>query len=157
MTEQDIVPVGESTFVAIDSLCANEFALEIDGEVMTGIFRVTGLISFKLDVKTTTAMKLLQEPFKIVKMVQRDGNNAFNKWLRESVAAGDDIVRPKRTVTVVAIDDGAETRRWAVKGAWISEVCYSDFDTASGEMVEEIITLHYDEIEESWPATPDLE
>jgi phage tail-like protein len=98
-------------------------------------------------------MKLAREPFKIVKMVQRDGNNPFNSWIRETVAARDDIVRPKRTLAVVAIDDGVEVRRWTIKEAWISEISYSDFDTASGEMVEETLTIHYEEIEESWPAT----
>ena len=157
MTDSEIVAIEDSTFLAIDSLCANEFALEIEGETIPGIFRVEGLVSFKLDVKTTTAMKMIQEPFNIVKMVQRDGNNTFNQWLRETVAAKDDIVRPKRTVAVVAIDDDVETRRWTANGAWISAVSYSNFDSAAFEMVEETVTIQYDEIDETWPATPDLE
>lgn len=156
MTDQAIVNAG-STFRAVDSLCANEFAVEIDGQRADGIFRVSGLISFKLDTKTTSALKILKEPLKLVKMVQRDGNNVCNRWLRESVAAKDDIVRPKRSLAVLAIDDGMETRRWTVKGAWISEVSYSDFNSASFEMVEEALTIHYDEIEESWPATPQVQ
>lgn len=158
MTDQTALATTDGGHIrAIDSLCANEFAVEIEGEVVTGIFRVTGLHSFKLDVKTTTSLKMMPEPFKITKMVQRDGNLPFNRWLRQSVAATDDIVRPKRTLTIVAIDDGEETRRWTVKGAWISSVSYSDFNSASVEMVEETFLIHYDEIEESWPATPNLE
>jgi hypothetical protein len=38
----------------IDSLSANEFAVEIDGERVSGIFKISGFHSFKLDVKTTT-------------------------------------------------------------------------------------------------------
>jgi|FLYN01.1.fsa_nt_gi hypothetical protein len=141
----------------IDSLAANEFALQIDGEPVTGIFRITGFFSFKLDVRTTNVLKLKQEPFKIVKMVQRDGNNVMNRWVRESIACREDIVRPKRTISIIALDDGIETRRWTVKDAWISEIGYSDFNTASGDMVEETLLIQYEDVEESWPATPNLE
>jgi hypothetical protein len=136
---------------AIDSLSANEFAIHIEDELVDGVFRVSGLVPFKLEVKTTTSLKHLKEPFKIIKMVQRDPNAPFNRWLRETVAAGDDIVRPTRTVTLLAVDDGVETRRWSVKGAWISEVTYSDFNTSSGELIEETLTIQWEEIEETWP------
>jgi phage tail-like protein len=150
----EIVPTSVGKIKAIDSLVANEFAVEVEGERVSGIFRVVGLISFKLDVKSTTALKILKDPFKLVKMVQRDGHNAFNRWIKETVAAQADIVRPTRTLSVLAIDDGVETRRWTVKGAWISEVAYSDFNTGSAELVEETLTIQYESIEESWPATP---
>jgi phage tail-like protein len=150
----EIIPTSVGKIKAIDSLVANEFAVEVEGERVSGIFRVVGLISFKLDVKSTTALKILKDPFKIVKMVQRDGHNAFNRWIQETMAAQADIVRPTRTLSVLAIDDGVETRRWTVKGAWISEVAYSDFNTGSAELVEETLTIQYESIEESWPATP---
>ena len=127
-----------NTMQALDSLCANEFDFRIDGESVSGIFRISGLVSFKLD-----------EPIQVSKMVQRDGTNAFNKWLRESEAGN----RPTRTLAIVAVDDGVETRCWSIKGAWISEVRYSEFNTASFEMVEEIFTIQFSEIEESWPAS----
>src|SRR5262245_19542379 len=144
-----IVTVQSAT-QAIDSLSANEFVVEIEGEKVGGIFRITGLVAFKLDVKGTSALKNLKEPFKIVKMVQRDPKNPVNRWLIESVTARADIVRPKRTLAIVAVDDGAEIRRWSVSGAWISEVAYSDFDTGSGSLVEETVTIQWDDIEESW-------
>jgi phage tail-like protein len=156
MTEIISSPATNSNIRSVDSLCANEFAVELDGERVSGIFRVTGLVSFKLETKTSTQMKILKEPFKIVKMVQRDGNNAFNRWLRESVTAKADIVRPTRTVAVLAIDDNVETRRWTANGAWISEVAYSEFNTGSAELVEETLTIQYETIEESWPATTEL-
>lgn len=157
MTDQTALATTEGGHIrAVDSLCANEFAVEIEGEAVTGIFRVAGLHSFKLEVKTTTSLKMTQEPFRITKMVQRDGNAPFNRWLRETVAARDDILRPKRTLAIVALDDGEETRRWTVKGAWISQVSYSDFNSSSVEMVEETFVIHYEDIEESWPATPNL-
>jgi hypothetical protein len=146
----DIIVSAGSSLQAVDSLVANEFAVEIEGERVSGIFRVSGLISFKLDVRTTTSLKILHEPFKIVKMVQRDPNNPFNRWLRETVDAKDDILRPKRSLAIIAIDDGVETRRWTVREAWISEVGYSEFNTASSEMVEETLTIQYEVIEESW-------
>lgn len=155
MAEEAIV--SGSNIQTIDSLAANEFAVELDGEQVTGIFRISGFHSFKLDVKVTSALKLQQEPFKLVKMVQRDGNNPINRWIRESIAARDDIVRPKRTLTIIALDDGVETRRWSVKNAWISQVSYSDFNSSSGEMVEETLLIQYEGVEESWPATPNLE
>lgn len=133
------------TWVAVDSLVANEFAVEIDGTTVLGVFRVAGLTSFKLDEN----QQRVYEPFQIVKMVQRDGNNVFNTWLRESAEG----TRPRRRVSVIAIDDGVETRRWTAVNAWIGEVAYSAFDTASSEMVEEIVTIHFESMEESWSAS----
>ena len=133
----------------IDSLSANEFAVELDGERINGIFRVAGFTPFKLDVKPSMT-KVVREPFQITKMVQRDPNAAFNKWLRDTARSKDDIIRPTRTFALLAVDDGVETRRWTVKGAWISEVRYSDFNSASGELVEETLTIHYEAVEESW-------
>lgn len=151
MTDYPIVPAQASSGVqAVDSLSANEFNLEIQGEKMPGIFRVSGLVSFKLDVKTTTTLKEIKEPITIVKMVQRDPENAFNVWMRETVSARTDILRPKRTVSLVAVDDGVEIRRWIIKGAWISEISYSEFDTGSGELIEETLVIQWDELEESW-------
>ena len=146
-----IVPSQTATGLqAIDSLSANEFAVELDGERVEGIFTVTGLVSFKLEVKNTSALKVVKEPFKITKMVQRDPENPFNRWLRESVAARADIVRPNRTLTIIAIDDGMEIRRWTVSGAWISELSYSDFNTGSGELVVETAVIQWDDLEETW-------
>lgn len=155
MTTNAITPSGHSLAKAIDSLCANEFAVQIDGEIIPGVFRVSGLVSFKLDTRASSGLKMLHEPFKISKMVQRDGNSVFNRWLRETVSAKADIARPKRNLAVQAIDDGVEIRRWTVKGAWISEITYSDFNSASSEMVEETVLIMYDEIDETWPATTD--
>jgi len=138
--------------VAVDSLVANEFEVELSGERLLGVFRIDGLVTFQLN----DAGEKLMPPFQLVKMVQRDANNPFNKWLRETTSTlGSD--RPRRELAVVAVDDGIETRRWTVKGAWISEIRYSSFDSGSSEMVEEVVTIHFDSIEESWPATKSLE
>jgi hypothetical protein len=131
----------------LDSLIANEFALEINGEAATGIFRVSNFRSFVTDDEGNR----LKPPFEVSKMVQRDANNNFNTWLRETTAAFGE--KPRRDVTIVAIDDGIVTRRWTAKGAWIKEVRYSAFDSGSFEMVEETFVLAYDELEESWPAS----
>lgn len=140
---------NQTLAVHIDSLSANEFDVHLDGEAIKGVFRISGLVPFKLDVKPSLT-KLVREPFKLSKMVQRDPGIAFNRWLRETHAAKDDIIRPQRTLEILAIDDGIETRRWTVTGAWISEIAYSDFNTASGELIEETVTIHYDDIAESW-------
>lgn len=146
----EIVNAQQSQLQAIDSLSANEFAVEVEGERLSGVFRVNGLVSFRLDVKGTSALKNVKEPFQIVKMVQRDPNNPFNRWVIETVAAKDDIVRPKRTFAIIAVDDGVEIRRWTVNGAWISEIRYSDFNSGSSELIEETITIQWDDIEEKW-------
>ncbi len=151
MADSPIVPVQANSGVqAVDSLSANEFNVELEGEKMAGIFRVTGLVSFKLDVKTTSTLKEIKEPIRLVKMVQRDPENSFNIWVRETVSARTDILRPKRTLAVVAVDDGVEIRRWTLTGAWISEINYSEFNTGSGELIEETLVIQWDEIEESW-------
>jgi hypothetical protein len=133
----------------IDTLAANEFAVEIDGERVNGVFRVSELIAFKLDVKPALT-KYMQEPFKIIKMLQRDPHSAFNRWVRETIAARDDIAHPKRLLTIIAVDDGVETRRWVVKGAWISEIRYSDFNSSSAELVEETLLIRYEDMEVVW-------
>lgn len=137
--------------IALDSLVANEFEVQLDGETVSGIFRVGGLTTFKLDQDGDR----VHEPITLIKMVQRDGNSKVNKWLRETTAYGSD--KPRRTLAILAIDDGTEIRRWTLNGAWIQQVAYSAFDTASTEMVEEVLTIYYDSIEESWSATPNLE
>lgn len=139
----------KSLAVHIDSLSANEFEVLLDGDRLQGVFRVSGLLPFKLDVKPSLT-KLVREPFKLSKMVQRDPQLPFNRWLRDTVASRDDIVRPTRTLEIVAVDDGKETRRWTVKEAWISEISYSEFNTGSSDLIEETVIIHYDDIEESW-------
>ncbi len=135
-----------NTLRAIDSLCANEFAVELDNQRISGIFRVIGLTTYKTDEQG----QISKEPFTITKIVQRDPHSPFNKWLRETMEQRNNPTRPTRTLAILAIDDGIETRRWVVKGAWIKEVRYSDFDSASFEMVEEIFVIGYEDIEEKW-------
>jgi T4-like virus tail tube protein gp19 len=141
----------EATALAIhiDSLSANEFEVRIDGQTVKGVFKVSGLLPFKLDVKPSLT-KLVRDPFKLSKMVQRDPNLPFNKWVRETVEAKNDIVRPTRTLDILAIDDGEEIRRWTIKNAWISEIAYSDFNSASSDLIEETLTIHYDDVNETW-------
>ena len=133
----------------VDSLSANEFAVELEGVRVSGIFRISGLSPFKLDVKPTLT-KRIKDPFKLTKMVQRDPENPFNRWLRETTSSRDDIVRPTRTLAIIALDDGVETRRWIIKGAWIADVAYSDFNSGSSELIEETLTLYYEDIEDRW-------
>ncbi|MBZ0303038.1 MAG: phage tail protein [Anaerolineae bacterium] len=139
------------THSIVDSLVANEFEVRIDDQPVSGVFSISGLVTFRLDVKTTTTIKKLQDPFILKKMVQRDPLAAFNQWIRDTFAAGDDIIRPTRTLTITAVDDGTPIRRWTVKKAWIAEVKYSDFNSSSSEMIEETIKIHYEDIDESWP------
>lgn len=131
---------------AVDSLVANEFHIEINDTVVNGIFGVRGLVTFQLDDNGTR----VKPPFEIVKMVQRDSSIAFNKWLRETIDNRDTGTRPTRSVAIVAVDDGVETRRWVAKDAYITAIRYSAYDSASFEMVEEIYTIHYSDIEEIW-------
>lgn len=146
-----MISAGQSTGIqVIDSLSAHEFAVELEGEKASGILRISGFFSFKLDVRTTTTLKAVQEPFKLVKMVQRDPNTPFNRWIRESVSAKADIIRPKRTLAIIALDDGVEIRRWTLHGAWIAEIGYSDFNSGLADLVEETLTIRFDDIEETW-------
>ncbi len=147
----EIIPVSEGTVQELDSLVANEFAIYLDDQKVSGIFRVSGLISFKLEVKTTNSLKRVHDPIKVTKMVQRDPMLPFNAWIRDTFAADTDIVRPMRTLCIIAIDNEVATRHWTVNKAWISEISYSDFNSASAEMVEETITIRHDGIVESWP------
>lgn len=137
----------------VDSLIANEFAFEINGKAVSGVFGVSNLTTYATD----DGGKRIKPPFKVSKMVERDGNNTFNTWLRETMAARNNGEHPKRDVTVVAVDDGVVTRRWTAKGAWIQSVHYSDFDSGSFEMIAETFVIAYDDIEEEWPATGTLE
>lgn len=133
----------------LDSLSANEFALEIDGQRAPGILAVQGLVSFKLE-RSADAARVVREPVRIVKLVQRDPNLPFSRWIQETVASRADVVRPTRTLAVVALDEGVETRRWTLRGAHISEIGYSHFDTGSSELVQETLTVHFEDLEEVW-------
>lgn len=137
-----------STPFTVDSLVANEFHIEINGATLTGIFKVMGLVTYECDSEGNR----VRPPFVITKMVQRDPNAPLNAWLRETLAERSNTNRPRRDVVIVAIDDGVVTRRWTVKNAWIQQVSYSDFDTASFEMMEERFTIQYEDIEEEFPA-----
>ena len=125
----------------VDRLVANEFAVELDGTPVAGVFRVSGLTLFKTTVDT---------PLVITKMVQRDPNSSFNKWLKDTLNAVGKA--PTRTISVIAVDDGVPTRKWVYSDAHVQSVTYSDFDTASSEMVEERIVLHYGSVTHEWLA-----
>ncbi len=146
MTKQPL-PALVNSVRSLDSLVANEFVLELDGEPVTGVFSISGLVSFKIDPQNETP---INEPFCIAKMLQRDPHNRFNVWLRETISARPGGARPRRTLTVLAVDNAVVIRRWVAKGAWISEVRYSDFNTASGELVEETVIVYYDALETEW-------
>lgn len=135
----------------VDSLSANEFHIEINGQIVTGVFAVSGLTSFELTVDDTgkpTGIK--NPPLTVTKMVQQDPGLPFNAWVREAVSARGSVL-PTREISVVAMDEGVETRRWVFKNAWVSGVQFSDFDTALDYLVEEKVTIRYTEVEERWP------
>jgi hypothetical protein len=135
--------------VHIDSLTASEFEVHVDDVKATGIFRVSDFVSFHLDVHSNTR-NLVAHPFRISKMVQSDPDNPFNKWLRDTRAAGEAAARPMRTLTLLAVDDGDIIRRWTLHKAWISAVSYSEFNSGGGDLVEEVITIHYDKLDEAF-------
>ena len=132
-----------------EGLLARDFALEIDGQRVSGLIAIRGLVSFRLDVRTTTSIRKLQEPFKITRMLLRDPQHPCNVWVRETFEAGEDIVRPARTLTLLAPATGVETQRWTVQDAWIADVSYSDLDSSSSDVLEETLTIHYKDIEAS--------
>lgn len=133
----------------IDSLSANEFTLELDGIPVPGVLRISGFHSFKLELRPALTRQI-QEPFTIAKLVQHDSQAPFNQWLKETILAQADMVRPTRTLAIVAIDDGRETRRWTIRDAWIIAITYSDFDMGSFDLVEERLTVVFDRIDETW-------
>jgi hypothetical protein len=137
-----------STAVQIDSLIANEYRVELNGETVNGVFRVSNLQTYATDGEGNR----LKPPFVVAKMVQRDGNLPMNQWLRDTMAARDSGEAVTRDLTILAVDDGVVTRRWIVRGARIINVAYSDFDSSTSIMVEESLTIAYDDIEEEWPA-----
>ncbi len=131
---------------AVDSLSANEFRVEIDGEIVTGIFGVQGLRIRSVDM---SAGRLVHHPLTITKMVQQDAEQPFNRWTRETLAKPTEKVT--REIAVVAIDEGVETRRWVYENAWISEIAFSDFNTGSTELIEERLVIQHSGVEEIWP------
>jgi hypothetical protein len=133
----------------IDSLVSNEFAFEINGTRVNGILQISQLVTLRLNADGTRSLP----PFEVSKIVERDANSAFNLWLRETLEGRNAGTRARRDVTVVAVDDGIETRRWTARSAWIQEVRYSTFDSASFEMVAETYIIAYDDIEDSWPTS----
>jgi len=123
----------------LDSLVANEFSVEVDGAPVDGIFRVSGLTLFKTAVDT---------PLLITKMVQRSPSSPMNQWLHDTLSAVGKV--PTRLLTVTAVDDDKPIRRWTFNDAHIQAATYSDFDSSSVEMVEEIIAIHYGSVNHAW-------
>jgi|GEM_PF-300692 len=144
---------GQYGLRVTDSLTANEFHVEINGQIVTGIFAINGLTSFQLEVDETGKPVAVKRPsIVLTKMVQQDPNLPFNAWVREAVQAQGKVL-PTREISVVAMDEGVETRRWVLHNAWISQVQFSDFDTALDYLVEEKVTIQHGGIEEIWPNT----
>ncbi len=133
-----------AAFTTVDSLVANEFTLELAGKPVAGIFKIAGFVSFARDENG----KRIKPTFEISKMVQRDPKNPFNQWIQDTTASRNGGDAPRRDLALLAVDDGVITRRWTVKGAFITRISYSDFDTASSDMVSETVTLGYNDIEE---------
>ncbi|MBN2302955.1 MAG: phage tail protein [Anaerolineae bacterium] len=132
----------------VDSLSANEFQVEINGTVVTGIFAVSGLSIRSVDLSTERP-RLVLKPLIITKMVQRDPELSFNDWTRETLA--NPTSRVTREIAVVAMDEGVETRRWVYKDAWISDIEFTDFDMGSEALIEERLTIQHGGVEEVWP------
>lgn len=130
----------------VDSLVANEFAVQLDGEEVQGVFSVETLTPFKLDDDGTRIKPIIT----IRKMVQRDAELPFNKWHKETMDNRDSTTRPTRKLSVLAIDDGVETRRWTLQDAYITSISYSNYDAGSSEMIEETYTIAYNDIDETW-------
>lgn len=131
---------ADSRTRVVDSLSAYEFQVELNGQPVSGIFSVSGLTSFVGEGALP--------PLTIAKMVQQDPRAPFNVWTRETLN-GD---RSRRDVAIVAMDEGVETRRWVYRDATISRISFSDFDTASSELVEERIVIQAALVEELWPS-----
>lgn len=143
--------MAENTLIELDSLSANEFKVELDGQEIQGVFRVSGFKPFDF-VNTGTSSSLV-----LTRMVQRNANNPFNKWVRESISTLGMDVNPTRSLVIVFIDDEVEIRRYTLTGAYIASLSYSDLDTSKTELVEEITTIQYASVEVTWTATPNLE
>jgi len=131
---------------AIDSLSTNEFRVELDGETATGIFSVSGVCVRCVDL---TSGKLVSRPLTLTKMVQQDVHLPFNRWTRETLA--NPTSKVTREVAIVALDEGAETRRWVYKNAWISDISFSDFDKGHETLIEERLTIQHSGVAEIWP------
>lgn len=134
-----------------DSLSANEFIIEIAGERVTGVFAVTGVSSYMLKMQDGKPVGMDFPAITITKMVQQDSNLPFNQWTRETVAARGTRL-PTRDISIVAMDEGVETRRWVYRNCWISAIQFSDFDTALDFLIEEKITVQHGGVEEVWPS-----
>ena len=136
----------QSGIQGVDSLSSYEFQVEINGEVIAGVFGVSGLHIRSVDL---SAGKLINKPFAITKMVQRDPNLPCNQWARETLE--NPTAKVTREIAVVAMDEGSETRRWVYQDAWISDIEFSDFDSGDDELVEEKLTIQHGGVKEIWP------
>jgi hypothetical protein len=129
----------------VDSLSSNEFKVEINGQEVGGIFAVRGLHIRSVDL---AAGRLVNQALTITKMVQQDPNLPFNQWTRETLA--NPTGKIVRDIAVVAMDEGVETRRWVYRGAWISDIAFSDFDSGTNVLIEERLTIQHGGVEEIW-------
>ena len=135
---------------AVDSLSSNEFMIEVNGERVSGVFAVSGLSSYSLKMEDGKPTGMDFPPIMVTKMVQQDSSLPFNQWTRETVAARATRL-PTRDISIVALDEGVETRRWIYRNCWISNIQFSDFDTGLEFLIEEKVTIQHGGVEEIWP------
>ncbi len=149
--QQATATVSSENVQVTDSLSANEFIVEINGQRVTGVFAVSGVSSYMLKMQDGKPVGMDFPPITITKMVQQDPNLPFNQWTRETVSARGTRL-PTRDIAIVAMDEGVETRRWIYRNCWISAIQFSDFDTALDFLIEEKITIQHGGVEEVWPS-----
>ena len=124
----------------LDSLVSNEFAFEINGERVNGVLHIGHLVTFRLQEDG----KRLLPPFEVSKIVERDASSVFNTWLRETIAVRESASRPRRDVTIVAVDDGVVTRRWTARNAFPTKVQASDLKADGNEVAIETLELAHE-------------
>lgn len=121
-----------------NTLQANEFTVEIDGELIDSIVTCEAFTYLQGDAgggRSSISMR---------KRVEDSPTTAFNRWLIETLAAPAADSRPCRTVVVTALNDGTPIRRWTFAGSKIMSIVQGGFEVDSYEFADEQVTIGYD-------------
>jgi phage tail-like protein len=149
----------------VEPLIANQFFLEIDGEVIDTLASVDGLQleieKAELNQRTDTGKQIqlvtmskpkLTGEITVKRTAPQDASkDALWKWfmaLRDSGMSASNRENERKNGSIVIYDTTlTETARWNFYNAWPSKIASDGFDIGKNEPISETITFQYEQLE----------
>ena len=136
------------------------FRLEMDGTPQKGILQIVEFTPYKSGLRgmaNDEAMavqrvftRYVTPPFKIIRTADYDEASRLNRWVEDSLRArnaGADPASKARNLDIILLKGTEEKLTFHVKGAWISEISYSDLDRAAAGKLKETLIIESSSID----------